>query len=73
MNDETNPEKADDDRQALERIRQILTQTKVEPAKSPLIVQLLRRVFSSGEKLQDADCSEGSYHEIVPRLFLGDL
>lgn len=64
-----------DDQTDLTRIRQILTQTRVEPAKSKTIVELFRRFFSNtafNEKLADADCAEGGYHEIVPRLYLGD-
>lgn len=60
---------------SLKKIRQILIQTKVEPAKSKTIMDLFRRFFSnstSNEKLEDADCSQGGYHEIIPRLFLGD-
>ena len=66
---------ADDDETPLEKIRQILMQTKVEPAKSKTIVELFRRFFSPNgnqEKLDDADCIQGGYHEIIPRLFLGD-
>lgn len=63
------------DENTLSRIRQILVHTKIEPAKSKTIVELFRRFFSpSGneDKLEDADCVQGRYHEIVPRLFLGD-
>jgi hypothetical protein len=65
----------DDDETCLNKIRQILIQTKIEPAKSKTIVELFRRFFSSNfnhEKLEDADCLQGGYHEIIPRLFLGD-
>jgi hypothetical protein len=65
----------DDDESYLNKIRQILIQTKIEPAKSKTIVELFRRFFSSNsnpEKLEDVDCLQGGYHEIVPRLFLGD-
>jgi len=65
----------DDDKTCLNKIRQILIQTKIEPAKSTTIVELFRRLFSPNinhEKLEDADCVQGGYHEIVPRLFLGD-
>ncbi|CAF4509887.1 unnamed protein product, partial [Rotaria magnacalcarata] len=33
------------------------------------------RVFSTNanqEKLAGVDCEQGGYHEIIPRLFLGD-
>ena len=61
---------------SLEKIRQVLIQTKIEPAKSKTIMELFRRFFSPSnteqEKLEDIDCIQGGYHEIVPRLFLGD-
>lgn len=60
---------------SLEKIRQVLIQTKIEPAKSKTIMELFRRFFSPNtdqEKLEDIDCVQGGYHEIVPRLFLGD-
>ena len=65
----------DDDETYLTRIRQLLTQTKAEPAKSRTIVELFRRFFSSDaseDKLEGTDCVQGRYHEIVPRLYLGD-
>jgi hypothetical protein len=65
----------DDEKNCLNKIRQILIQTRVEPAKSKTIIELFRRFFTTNanqEKLQDADCLQGGYHEIVPRLFLGD-
>ena len=65
----------DDEKTCLTKIRQILIHTKIEPAKSNTIVELFRRFFSSNsnhEKLEDADCEQGGYHEIIPRLFLGD-
>jgi hypothetical protein len=65
----------DDENSYISKIRQILMQTKVQPAKSKTIVELFRRFFAadaSHEKLEDADCEQGGYHEIVPRLFLGD-
>jgi len=65
----------DDDETCLNKIHQILIQTKIEPAKSKTIVELFRRLFSPNtnqEKLEDADCVQGGYHEIIPRLFLGD-
>lgn len=70
---ETNDD--DDERTCLSKIRQILIETKVEPARSRTILELFRRLFSThhaDEKLVDADCEQGNYHEIVPRLFLGD-
>jgi hypothetical protein len=71
MNDDDD----DDEKSYLSKIRQILVHTKVEPAKSKTIVELFRRFFttnSNPEKLEDADCMQGGYHEIIPRLFLGD-
>ena len=65
----------DDDETNLHRIRQLLMQTKAEPAKSRTIVELFRRLFSNDvqeEKLEGSDCVQGRYHEIVPRLYLGD-
>lgn len=65
----------DDEKSCLSKIRQILTETKVEPAKSRTILELFRRFFSThhrDENLADADCEQGSYHEIIPRLYLGD-
>lgn len=65
----------DDEETSIKKIRQILVQTKIEPAKSKTIVELFRRFFSpnsTNEKLEDVDCVQGGYHEIVPRLFLGD-
>lgn len=65
----------DDEETCISKIRQILIHTKTEPAKSKTIMELFRRFFSpnaSQEKLEDADCEQGGYHEIVPRLFLGD-
>ena len=65
----------DDDENYLTKIRQILIQTKIEPAKSKTIIELFRRFFlphANQEKLEDIDCIQGGYHEIVPRLFLGD-
>jgi hypothetical protein len=65
----------DEEENCLNKIRQILIQTRVEPAKSKTIIELFRRFFTTNvnqEKLQDADCLQGGYHEIVPRLFLGD-
>ncbi|CAF0863959.1 unnamed protein product [Rotaria sp. Silwood1] len=65
----------DDEKTHLNKIRQILIQTKIEPAKSSTIVELFRRFFSTNtnqEKLEDIDCAHGGYHEIIPRLFLGD-
>lgn len=65
----------DDEVTCINKIRQILVQTKVEPAKSKTIMELFRRFFSpnaTNEKLEDADCVQGGYHEIIPRLFLGD-
>ena len=70
-----NENENDEEKATLEKIRQILVQTKVEPAKSKTIVDLFRRFFSdqsANEKLEDADCTQGGYHEIIPRLFLGD-
>jgi hypothetical protein len=64
-----------DDEIYLNKIRQILIQTKIESAKSKTIMELFRRFFSPNsnhEKLEDADCVQGGYHEIIPRLFLGD-
>jgi hypothetical protein len=71
MNDDDN----NDEESCLNKIRQILIHTKIEPAKSKTIIELFRRFFSTNtnnEKLEDADCVQGGYHEIVPRLFLGD-
>jgi hypothetical protein len=71
MNDDDN----NDEESCLNKIRQILIHTKIEPAKSKTIVELFRRFFSTNtnnEKLEDTDCVQGGYHEIVPRLFLGD-
>jgi hypothetical protein len=65
----------EEEQNSLTKIRQILIQTKIEPAKSKTIIELFRRFFStntSDEKLENADCLQGGYHEIVPRLFLGD-
>lgn len=65
----------EEEKTSLEKIRQILIQTRIEPAKSKTIMELFRRFFSPHhhqEKLEDADCIQGGYHEIVPRLYLGD-
>jgi hypothetical protein len=66
----------DDEETCLNKIRQILIHTKIEPAKSKTMMELFRRFFSTTnqnhEKLEDVDCVQGGYHEIVPRLFLGD-
>ncbi|CAF1181463.1 unnamed protein product [Rotaria sordida] len=77
MDDDNNNNKNDEDDEKihLNKIRQILIQTKMEPAKSSTIVELFRRFFSTNtnqEKLENIDCVQGSYHEIIPRLFLGD-
>ncbi|CAF1096038.1 unnamed protein product [Rotaria sordida] len=77
MDDDNNNNKNDEDDEKihLNKIRQILIQTKMEPAKSSTIVELFRRFFSTTtnqEKLENIDCAQGSYHEIIPRLFLGD-
>ncbi|CAF1427530.1 unnamed protein product [Rotaria magnacalcarata] len=72
---ETQVENEDEEKLNLNRIHQILIQTKIEPAKSNKIVELFRRVFSTNanqEKLAGVDCEQGGYHEIIPRLFLGD-
>ncbi|CAF2511474.1 unnamed protein product [Rotaria sp. Silwood2] len=77
-NDAKNDNDDDDDNDEkthLNKIRQILIQTKIEPAKSSTIIELFRRFFSTNtnqEKLEDIDCERGGYHEIIPRLFLGD-
>ncbi|CAF1104920.1 unnamed protein product [Adineta steineri] len=65
----------DDENIGINKIHEILVQTKIQPAKSKTIVELFRRFFSpnvNNEKLEDVDCVQGGYHEIVPRLFLGD-
>lgn len=65
----------DDENTSINKIRQILIQTRIEPAKSKTIVELFRRFFTTNvnhEKLEDADCVQGGYHEIIPRLYLGD-
>lgn len=81
MDNTKNDDDDDDDNEdkkekiILDNIRQILIQTKVEPAKSKTIVELFRRFVSATtneEKLSDTDCVQGGYHEIIPRLFLGD-
>ncbi|CAF1010993.1 unnamed protein product [Adineta ricciae] len=65
----------DDVKTHISEIRQILIHTKAVPAKSKTIVELFRRFFmpnAGQEELEDVDCEQGGYHEIVPRLFLGD-
>ncbi|CAF3712087.1 unnamed protein product [Rotaria socialis] len=72
---ETHEKDEDEEKLNLNRIHQILIQTKIEPAKSNKIVELFRRFFSTNtnqEKLAGVDCEQGGYHEIIPRLFLGD-
>ncbi|CAF2720449.1 unnamed protein product [Rotaria sp. Silwood2] len=74
-NDNDDDDDGNDEKTHLNKIRQILIQTKIEPAKSSTIIELFRRFFSTNtnqEKLEDIDCERGGYHEIIPRLFLGD-
>jgi hypothetical protein len=66
----------DDDETFLVRMRDVLTRTTIEPTKSRKLTERLRGLFSrqtdNDEQLEDDDCRQGNYHEIVPRLYLGD-
>lgn len=75
MNDSKRDDDENDENNYLYKIRQILIQTKIEPAKSKTMTELFRRYFfpnTIAEQYEGIDCEQGGYHEIVPRLFLGD-
>lgn len=71
MNDDSTEAKSTNvDAEILERIREILNKNNCQSGQSQGIVNLFRRLLSLPENEQTED---GNYHEIIPRLFLGDL